>query len=265
VSSVRSAGARRSCNVNARWRLVDFLTMETTVPRPQVLAMPPARARAHPKHDPMLTHHSAPCAPAGQPAVLLQCIFVAPSSRKPRVSCRRAEAGIMRPREQQWAAGAPAERDVGHGCARAARLPHARAWLCGLFAAPMRALVCMSARILVSRPAHQPMVPHRARGGGFRRQLNAYNMCIHTKTTERGPPTAAPRHKNKASMKARDPARLSRKPTDVTRAPDPQVYRKATSRGVFLGLLNLTLRMGGASSASAVPIHGRLDGVRRGA
>jgi hypothetical protein len=193
VSSVRSAGARRSCNVNARWRLVDFLTMETTVPRPQVLAMPPARARAHPKHDPMLTHHSAPCAPAGQPAVLLQCIFVAPSSRKPRVSCRRAEAGIMRPREQQWAAGAPAERDVGHGCARAARLPHARAWLCGLFAAPMRALVCMSARILVSRPAHQPMVPHRARGGGFRRQLNAYNMCIHTKTTERGPQETHPK------------------------------------------------------------------------
>jgi len=83
------------------------------------------------------------------------------------------------------------ERDAPHACARAARWPHARAWLCGPFAAPMRALVCMSARILVGRPSHQPMGAHRARGGGFRRQLGACNMVIHTKTTERGPPTAA--------------------------------------------------------------------------
>jgi len=148
VSSVRSAGARRSCNVNARWRLVDFLTMETTVPRPQVLAMPRARARAHPKHDPMLTHHSPPCAPAGQPAVLLQCIFVAPSSRQPRASCRRADASRVRQREEQRAAGATAERDVRHACARAARCGlDAWAGLCGLFAAKC---VLLCASLLVS-------------------------------------------------------------------------------------------------------------------
>jgi hypothetical protein len=73
VGNVGSAGAGRCCNVNGRWRLVDFLTMEMTVLCPQVLALPPARARAHPDHDPVLTHPSSPCAPAGRVAVLLQC------------------------------------------------------------------------------------------------------------------------------------------------------------------------------------------------
>jgi len=112
VSNVGSAGARRCCSVNGRWRLVDFLTMEMTVPRPQVVAVPPARARAHPKHDPMLTHPSAPCAPAGQPAVLLQC-----NSRRALVAealcelqtcgsrqnaAARAAAGGGSPGEARW-------------------------------------------------------------------------------------------------------------------------------------------------------------------
>jgi len=86
-----------------RWRMVNFLTVKTTVPRPQVLAVPPACARARPGHDPMLTHASSPCAPAGQPAVLLLCFLrralVAEASRElqtcggRRNAAARAEAG----------------------------------------------------------------------------------------------------------------------------------------------------------------------------
>jgi len=99
VSSVRSAGARRSCNVNARWRLVDFLTMETTVPRPQVLALPPARARAHPKHDPVLTHPLSTVR-AGRSAhraaaVHFRCALVAEASRELQ-TCRGRQNAAAR-------------------------------------------------------------------------------------------------------------------------------------------------------------------------
>ena len=118
----------RGCNINGRWRLVHFLTMETTVPRPQVLAVPPACARAHPKHDPMLTHALHRARPQVSLPPLLWCTVVPSSTRPRRRSLARAadvrtqaQCGSKSSSRQR---GAPAERDGGHARARAARCLH---------------------------------------------------------------------------------------------------------------------------------------------
>ena len=94
-----------------RWRMVNFLTVKTAVPRPEVLALPPARAPAHPNHDPMLTHPSAPCAQVGSPCCCKQCnrrrALVAGASRELRTcGCRRnaAASDAAGGQERPWSA-----------------------------------------------------------------------------------------------------------------------------------------------------------------
>jgi len=126
-----------------RWRMVNFLTVKTTVPRPQVLAASPGCAPAHPKHDPVLTNASPPCAPAGRAAVLLWCILrrvlVAGASRQLRAcgcSQSAAASGCIGQRERRRSAMVGLHVHAPRGAS-----------MCGwAFCGPMRVVECVSAR-----------------------------------------------------------------------------------------------------------------------